>query len=489
MDTALDQPSLLDSLAARLRPAPLTGEGFAALVQSGMRSASPRLVHASPQGARLIGLDGAEIREPGFPEVFSGKTPPARLTASVYSGHQFGHYVERLGDGRALSYGMVDGPEGAIEIQLKGAGQTPFSRFADGRAVMRSSIREHLCSEAMAALGVPTTRSLCVIATGETVMRKTAEPGAVVARLAPAFIRFGHFEWFAHTGQPAKLRELADTVMALHFPDLAEGDHAAFFREVCERTARLMARWQSVGFSHGVMNTDNMSILGLTLDYGPFGFMDAYDPGFICNHTDQGGRYAFSRQPSIGLWNCQALAAALAGLVSQEGLEAGLKAYEPAYHAEILRLMRAKLGLSAEDEGDLALVQGLLSLMAKARADMTLAFRRLSNLDRDEAAFFLALFGPLQSEAEVWLARWRARMDAGFAAMRAANPAYVPRNWVCETAIRAVEDEGDTTLIARIFACLTRPFDDAPGSGHPDDLRFADAPPEAMRHLEVSCSS
>ncbi len=490
----MDRP-FAEALTARLRAAPLTGEGFAARVRSDMGGAAPRLIHASPDVARLIGISPSALPTSAFADVFSGRTPPPHLTATVYSGHQFGQYVPRLGDGRALSYGVLDGPDGPQEIQLKGAGRTPFSRFADGRAVMRSSIREHLCSEAMAALGVPTTRSLCVIGTGEEIQRETMEPGAVVTRVAPAFTRFGHFEYFAHTGQPDKLRELTDTVMALHFPVQAAGDFAGFFREVCERTARLMAQWQSVGFSHGVMNTDNMSILGLTIDYGPFGFMDAYEPMFICNHSDHGGRYAFARQPSIGLWNCQALAAALSGLVASEDLDAGLKAYEPAYHGEILRLMRRKLGLVDPLPDDAVLVQGLLGLMTKARADYTLAFRRLANLDCDGEAFFLAPFGPLAAEARGWLARWRERVGldgrAGeaHALMRATNPAFVLRNWVAESAIRAVEDEGDTDLIAGIFACVTNPFSDAPASGRADDIRFADPPPETMRHLEVSCSS
>ena len=371
-----------------------------------------------------------------------------------------------------------------MEIQLKGAGQTPFSRFADGRAVMRSSIREYLCSEAMAALGIPTTRALSVIATGERVFRETVEPGAVVARLAPCFIRFGHFEYFAHTGQPEKLRELADLVIAGHFPDVVAGDYAAFFREVCERTARLMAQWQAVGFSHGVMNTDNMSILGLTIDYGPFGFMDAYEPMFICNHTDHAGRYAFARQPSVGLWNCQALAAAMAGLVDSADLEAGLKAYEPAYQNAALPMMRAKFGL--RDSVSDTLIAEALQMMARAKADFTQSFRRLSNLDQDDPAFIIADFGAESASFEDWLKRWQAAAP-DYAAMRKTNPNFVLRNWVAETAIRAVEDTGDLTVIDRIFKCVTNPFEEA--SGHPDDMRFAGPPPEALRGLEVSCSS
>jgi serine/tyrosine/threonine adenylyltransferase len=403
------------------RPALLADEGFSAKVQSGMLDSDPQLIHASPAAAKLIGIDKTAFADPTFAdqfaEHFSGKRPQKHLTASVYSGHQFGTYVPQLGDGRALSYGVVDGPDGAIEVQLKGAGQTPYSRFADGRAVMRSSIREYLCSEAMAALGIPSTRALSVIGTGEDVARETMEPGAVVTRLAPCFVRFGHFEFFAHSGQPDKLRALAERVIVAHFPELKPDDFAGLFREVCERTARLMAKWQAVGFSHGVMNTDNMSILGLTIDYGPFGFMDGYQPMFICNHSDHAGRYAFARQPSIGLWNCQALAAAFAGLVDTEHLEAGLKAYEPAYHAEALNLMRAKIGMAqSQPEGD-AFIPRLLKLMADTGADFTLTYRRLSNLDQDDAAFTASLFGARSDAFMTWHQDWRA-LQPDFAMMR-----------------------------------------------------------------------
>lgn len=474
----------------------LSGGEFAVDVQSEMAGADPRLIHASPQAAALIGLDAAQLATSEFADFFCGKTHPERLTASVYCGHQFGTYVPQLGDGRALSYGVAqashdvpglkDLPQDLFEVQLKGAGKTPYSRFGDGRAVMRSSIREYLCSEAMAALGIPTTRALSVIGTCERVLRETVEPGAVVARLAPCFIRFGHFEYFAHSGRPERLRELADRVIASHFPELAAQDYAGFFRDVCERTAILMAQWQAVGFSHGVMNTDNMSILGLTMDYGPFGFMDAYEPMFICNHTDHAGRYAFARQPSVGLWNCQALAAALAGLVDSSGLEAGLKAYEPAYQKAALALMRGKFGLV--DPAHDALIPEAMQMMARARADFTQIFRQLSNLDQDEPAFILAALGPESVALAGWLKRWQAAKP-DYAAMRAVNPNFVLRNWVAETAIRAVEDQGDTGMIDRIFKCVTHPFEPVPASGHAGDIRFSGPPPENLRGLEVSCSS
>jgi serine/tyrosine/threonine adenylyltransferase len=468
-----------------LRPSAFSGDGFASHVQSEMNGASPNLIHASEGAARQIGLEPVQLTSSEFADFFSGKTHPAALTASVYSGHQFGSYVPQLGDGRALSYGVITGQNGPIELQLKGAGKTPYSRFGDGRAVMRSSIREYLCSEAMAALGIPTTRALSVIATGERVFRETIEPGAVVARLAPCF-RFGHFEYFAHTGQPDKLRELADLVIANHFPDIAAQDYAVFFREVCERTAKLMAKWQAVGFSHGVMNTDNMSILGLTIDYGPFGFMDAYEPMFICNHTDHSGRYAFARQPSVGLWNCQALAAAFAGLVESADLEAGLKAYEPAYQNAALPMMRAKFGLT--DKAHDKLIPEAFQMMARAKADFTQSFRRLANLDQDDARFLIADFGSESAAFEDWLKRWQ-QTNPDYAAMRAVNPNFVLRNWVAETAIRAVEDEGDLAMIDRIFKCVTNPFEDRVASGYADDIRFAGPAPESLRGLEVSCSS
>lgn len=476
--------TLLTKLKDNLSVSKFSAAGFASGVMSEMEQSSPTLIHASPDAAKLVGLDGMALSSPEFADFFAGKTHPETLTASVYSGHQFGSYVPQLGDGRALSYGVVEGVSGPVEIQLKGAGKTPFSRFGDGRAVMRSSIREYLCSEAMAALGIPTTRALSVIGTGERVFRETIEPGAVVSRLAPCFIRFGHFEYFAHTGQAEKLHELADLVIANHFPDVAAADYATFFRDICERTARLMALWQAAGFSHGVMNTDNMSILGLTIDYGPFGFMDAYEPMFICNHTDHAGRYAFARQPSVGLWNCQALAAALAGLVESADLEAGLKAYEISYQAAALPLMRAKFGLTGTIND--RLIPEAFQLMALAKTDFTQSFRRLSTLDQDDAAFLTADFGKQQEAFQDWLKRWQAAAP-DYAAMRKVNPNFVLRNWVAETAIRAVEDGGDPSLIDRIFKCVTNPYDDH--FSHVDDVHFAGPPPEALRGLEVSCSS
>ena len=460
----------------------LPGE-FYTLMPAEKVGVRPRLLHANPKAAALIGMDPNAFSDPAFTQVFSGHAPLDGFTplATVYSGHQFGVWAGQLGDGRALLIGQTRAPDGTLwDIQLKGAGQTPYSRFADGRAVMRSTIREYLCSEALAALNIPTTRALAIIATNEQVIRETAEPGAVLTRLAPSHVRFGHFEHFFHSGRHEQVRQLADHVIAEHFPDLA-GDHAAWFGEVVKRTAELMAGWQSVGFAHGVMNTDNMSILGLTLDFGPFGFMEAYDPGFVCNHTDAQGRYAFDMQPAIAHWNLRALAFALTSLIEKEALISALDSYEGLYRIRYRSLMRAKLGLARKEPGDDQLLGDLLNLMAKARADYTLSFRNLSGEDAD----WLALFGAAGGGAEAWLSRYRVRTEREHVLdLDEVNPKYVLRNWVAETAIRAVEDQGDIAALDRIFRLVQSPF-----QSHDGDEAFAAPPPPELCGLEVSCSS
>ncbi len=472
-------------LALENHYARLPGEFYTAMPAERV-GVQPHLLHANPKAAPLIGLDPAAFADPDFVQVFSGHKPLGdfKPLAMVYSGHQFGVWAGQLGDGRALLIGQARNSHGELwDIQLKGAGKTPYSRFADGRAVMRSTIREYLCSEAMAALGIPTSRALAIVATGEYVYREAPEPGAVLTRLARSHIRFGHFEHFHHTGRAEQVRQLADHVIGEYFPAFA-GDHAGWFGEVVKRTAELMAAWQAVGFAHGVMNTDNMSILGITLDYGPFGFLDAYNPGFICNHTDEGGRYAFDNQPAIAHWNLRALAFALSSLIPKEPLIAALDAYEGQFRSRYRALMRAKLGL-VRDKGrdDDKLIGELLNLMAKARADYTLTFRGLARAEQS----WLVLFGPLQAEAIAWLATYRARMaEEGdrTAAMDAINPKYVLRNWVAETAIRAVEDRGDAAMLDRILTMLQSPFDEQPGNAE-----FAAPPPPELCGLEVSCSS
>jgi uncharacterized protein YdiU (UPF0061 family) len=421
--------------------------------------------------------------------------PGMQPLASVYSGHQFGVWAGQLGDGRALLLGEVASPQGPLEVQLKGAGLTPYSRRGDGRAVLRSSIREFLCSEAMAALGVPTTRALAVVGSPLPVRRETVESAAVVARVAPSFIRFGHFEHFAHHGHHQALQRLLDHFVSHHAPECAHAPEpvVALLARVAEQTADLIAHWQSLGFCHGVMNTDNMSMLGLTLDYGPFGFMDAFDPGHICNHSDDRGRYAYARQPSVAFWNLHALAQALLPLMPGDPEAAGerlleaVEAYRGRFAVAMLGRLRAKLGLLTEQAQDQALADDLLKLMAASRADFTQTFRRLARAHRDPTPL-RDLFIDREA-ADAWLDRWRLRLAAEGSVdaeretrMLAVNPAVVLRNHLAEGAIRAAQ-AGDFSETARLLKVLQRPFDEPV---LPSDAAL---PPDWAQHLEVSCSS
>jgi uncharacterized protein YdiU (UPF0061 family) len=459
------------------------GESFFTAMPAEKVGGTPRLIHANDAAAALLDLDPQVFQDPRFAEVIAGHRPLDGFSplAMVYSGHQFGVWAGQLGDGRALLIGQVRNRKGELwDIQLKGSGKTPYSRFGDGRAVMRSTIREYLCSEAIAALGIPTSRALAIVATGETVKRETREPGAVLARLARSHVRFGHFEHFFHRGQKDEVRQLADYVIGEYFPERA-GDYAGWFGEVIKRTAEMIAQWQAVGFAHGVMNTDNMSILGLTIDYGPYGFMDAYDPQFICNHSDEQGRYSFINQPGIAHWNLRALALALSDLISTDVLLEKLNYYEAQFGAKYRTLMRAKLGFAREEEGDDRMIGELLALMAMARADYTLTFRGLSGDDKD----WLALFGAMAGKAQEWLSPYRARTQGeDLSGLERVNPKFVLRNWVAETAIRVVEDKGDIATLNRIFNILRTPFEN-----HDGDEAFAAPPPRDMCDLEVSCSS
>lgn len=456
-----------------------------------------RLAAFSTSAAALIDLAPGEERRAEFLRIASGTAIVREMepVAALYGGHQFGVWAGQLGDGRAMTLGTVINERGEPwEWQLKGAGMTAFSRFADGRAVVRSSIREFLCSEAMHHLGIPTTRALALtISSSEPVYRETEERAAIVSRLAPSFVRFGSFEIFQSRNDTAAIRTLADFVIDRYYPECGANDdrYERFFRAVVERTARLMAAWQSVGFAHGVMNTDNFSILGLTLDYGPFGFVEAYDPGFICNHTDMGGRYAFGRQPAVGLWNCYALANALVSLIEPARLEAVLERYGDVYAEAFNVRMAAKLGITVLP-GDDPLVADWLALLAANRADFTNAHRALGDVtvastpadDRvaqqfgDRGAFY------------AWFASYRdriiaeARPDAERrAAMHAVNPRFVLRNHLAQDAIAASEAGNDAPL-ARLQAVLERPFDDQPGNE-----QFAKPAPDDRPPVVVSCSS
>lgn len=458
---------------------------------------APYFVAASAKAAALVGLDAAGLENEDFVAVFTGnKVPPrAKPLSAVYSGHQFGVWAGQLGDGRAILLGELKGPAGKLELQLKGSGLTPYSRMGDGRAVLRSSIREFLCSEAMAALGIPTTRALMITGSDQGVIRETVESAAVVTRMAPSFVRFGSFEhWFYHD-QPEELRTLADYVIKSFYPELAgePNPYKALLAEVTRRTAHLIAQWQAVGFMHGVMNTDNMSILGLTLDYGPFGFMEAFNGGHICNHTDQQGRYSYANQPQIGHWNCYALGQALLPLIgSVEDTEDALEAYRPEFAAKMDELLHAKLGLAAFLEEDRILFDGMFKLMQDNHVDFTLFFRQLGNLRVDDPAndsVIRDLFLDRES-FDAWAALYRARLrleDRGDCdrkeAMDRVNPKFVLRNYLAQIAIEKAQHK-DYSEIAKLLAVLEKPYDEQPGNE-----QYAALPPDWAAHLEVSCSS
>jgi uncharacterized protein YdiU (UPF0061 family) len=474
---------LPDSFHSRLHPTPLP---------------DPYLVSFNANAAHLIDLDCAEAARADFAEHFTGNRllPGSDPLSMLYAGHQFGHFVPQLGDGRAILLGEVRNREGELwDVQLKGAGITPYSRDGDGRAVLRSSIREYLCSEAMHGLGIPTSRALCIAGSDEEVYRERIESAAVLTRLAPSHVRFGSFEVFFSRGQQEQIATLADYVIARHFPDLADNEdkYQLFLNEVTQRTARLMAQWQAVGFSHGVMNTDNMSILGLTFDYGPFGFMESYDPGYICNHSDPRGRYAYDQQPQVGLWNLACLAQALSPLIEKQHAHAVLDGYAPAYHRHYAELMGAKLGLQKNDANDIQLIGSLLQMMHDSQIDYTNLFRSLGNFDSSEDAANAALRDQFIDRAafDAWAAAYRARLqqEPGTdgerrARMNAVNPKYILRNYLAQNAIERAEKQRDFSEIDRLLVLLGKPFDE-----QPEMESYAAAPPDWARQIEVSCSS
>jgi len=464
--------------------------------------AKPYLVSFNPSAAELIELSVDESSRDEFVQCFIGNhlLPDSEPLSMLYAGHQFGHYVSQLGDGRAILLGEIKNSAGEYwDVQLKGAGPTPYSRSGDGRAVLRSSIREYLCSEAMHGLGIPTTRALCIVGSDEVVYRETVESAAVVTRLAQSYVRFGSFEVFYHRGQHEQVRRLADYVIARHFSHLADAPdkYARFLQEVLVRTAHLMAQWQSVGFSHGVMNTDNMSILGLTFDYGPFGFMETYAPGYICNHTDQAGRYAYDQQPQIGLWNLSALAQALTPLVSVEAAEEILESYGDIFSEHYVRLMSRKLGLTYAGLEDFAVIEQLLKMMQASQLDFTNTFRGLSQFkaapDTNNSPNNSMLRDQFVDRAafELWAEIYRARLQSEATTdaerkqnMDRVNPKYILRNYLAQTAISKAEKERDYSEVDRLLQLLSKPFDEQPKMES-----YAAPAPEWARHIEVSCSS
>lgn len=476
--------------------------------------------------AEEIGINPDEARHDQFTQVFSGNKLLKQMTpySQCYGGYQFGNWAGQLGDGRAINLGEVVNERGQHWIlQLKGAGLTPYSRTADGLAVLRSSVREFLCSEAMFHLGVPTTRALSLIATGESVMRDMfydgnprQEPGAIVCRVAPSFTRFGSFEIFTSRDQLDVLKKLADYTIEKDFPHLGRPSTAIYikwFHEVCQLTATMIIHWMRVGFVHGVMNTDNMSILGLTIDYGPYGWLEDYNPGWTPNTTDaQGRRYRFGRQSQIALWNLTQLANAIYPLIKKvEPLEEALKSYQDSYDKSWREMMTGKLGLKKfEPKTDEALIQNLTETLQTTETDMTIFFRSLANIEPDKEFAHLSqdeLIAPVKdafyaeeiSEAARhkfadWIISYHQRLlsDAIPTSdrkqqMHAVNPKYVLRNYLAQLAIDKSE-EGDHSLIHELMEVLKQPYTHQEGKDH-----LAEKRPEWARHRAgcsmLSCSS
>jgi uncharacterized protein YdiU (UPF0061 family) len=478
---------------------------------------APRLLAYSPEMARILGLGEVDVLSPEFARVFGGNALLAGMEpyAANYGGHQFGHWAGQLGDGRAITLGETINAAGERwELQLKGAGLTPYSRTADGRAVLRSSIREFLCSEAMHHLGVPTTRALSLVGTGEAVVRDMfydghpkAEPGAIVCRVAPSFLRFGNFELPYSRGDLLLLRQLVEFCIRRDFPELeGEGEalYGQWFGEVCARTAVMIAHWMRVGFVHGVMNTDNMSILGLTIDYGPYGWIDNYDPDWTPNTTDaQGRRYRFGWQPKVAYWNLMRLAQAISPLFEDaQRLNTGLQRYADVYTREDRDNIARKLGLADCRDEDVELVQELHALLTDAEVDMTLFFRSLAEVDVQApslAPLAHAFYGDDRREAaaqafNAWLARYATRVRADAqdpaarrARMNAANPKFVLRNYLAQQAIDRAE-QGDASGVQELLDVMRHPYEEQPGRE-----AFAQKRPDWARDRAgcsmLSCSS
>ena len=481
-------------------------------------TSNPEIVHVSDEVAELLGLTETDIKSQEFLEVFSGKKVfgNSKPYAMCYGGHQFGHWAGQLGDGRAINLMEIVHDQKRWALQLKGAGPTPYSRSADGLAVLRSSIREHLCSEAMYHLGVPTTRSLSLIKSGDKVARDMMyngnveyEHGAIVCRVAPSFIRFGNFQIFASREDFKTLRQLVDYTISEFFPEVKKDDAAnpyvAFFQSVADRTMKMIVDWQRVGFVHGVMNTDNLSILGLTIDYGPYGWLEGYDPDWTPNTTDrQNKRYRYGYQPRIALWNLLQLANTIYPLVEDaKPFETVLETFQTKYKHQFLKMMGRKIGLKNPTQQDAALIDSLQVVLQATETDMTIFFRNLSNFNKemiiDNDGVFLevikkAFYKPEEIKDEIliswknWFEKYKSRLlNEGWSdaerkrAMNLVNPKYVLRNYMAQIAIEAAE-KGDYSMVNELYELLKRPYDEQPSA-----TKWFEKRPEWARH-KVGCS-
>jgi len=448
---------------------------------------NPKIVIENHPMKNALGMQGTDSQE--LLEIFNGtkKIDSLKPLSMVYSGHQFGQYVEQLGDGRGLLFAQINSDEGLLDIHLKGAGKTPYSRFGDGRAVLRSVIREYLCGEAMYALSIPTTRALMIIGSDEMVIREKSESAAMLVRTAKTHIRFGNFEYFHYNNKPEHVKALADFCINSYpqYFSRTKDAYEDFFRVIVKNTANMVAHWQAYGFNHGVMNTDNMSILGETFDYGPYGFMEDYNPSHICNHSDHQGRYAFKNQPYIGLWNCSALGHALSSLISEESQTEILQTYEENFQNTLAELYRKKLGLGLEEPEDAALIQGLLDIMESEKLDYTNTFRNLMHTLTNKIS------PELSSEiSKSWVVSFLKRhsretmsQEKRLELMSQMNPKFILRNYMAQEAIEAAE-KNDFLLLNTLLIILTQPFEE-----FPEHQKFANKSPKWAKDLEISCSS
>jgi serine/tyrosine/threonine adenylyltransferase len=499
----------LNGIAIHPTPYSKLGSAFQKRVQP-QHLPAPYWVCRNAALARELGLGEEWLRNNAVLETLTGSHVPDGLqpSASVYSGHQFGQWAGQLGDGRAMSLGNLKISDASvftsndatkmIEIQLKGAGRTPYSRGGDGRAVLRSSIREFLCSEAMHGLGIATTRALCVTGSDAPVYRETLESAAVVTRTAPSFIRFGQFEHFSHNNMHTELKQLADFVIDHFYAECRDSaayqgnPYAAFLEAISLRTAEMIAKWQAVGFCHGVMNTDNMSILGLTLDYGPFQFLDAFNPDHICNHTDSLGRYAYNRQPQVAYWNLFCLGQALLPLIEDQELAlSALEPYKTAFPHALMTQMRAKLGFSNPSEAfedDRALVETIQKLLAHDKVDYTLFWRNLSEVMNGKSVDLVRDMFIDRAAFDAWMLQYSEHLRQQIRRsepylMFKNNPKYVLRNYLGEQAIAKAKLK-DFSEVETLLKLLQSPYDE-----HPDCEHFADLPPDWAASIEISCSS